>query len=60
MKFEFSAPRTPQKHGKVERKFQTFYGKIRAMPNASEIDIEIQNGLWAECVSTASLYEKSH
>ena len=39
--FEFSGPRTPQRNGKVERKFQTLYGKIRAMVNASGIDGEI-------------------
>jgi hypothetical protein len=27
VKFEFSGPRTPQRNGKVERKFQTFYGR---------------------------------
>jgi hypothetical protein len=29
--FEFSDPRTPQCNGKVERKVQTFFGRIRAM-----------------------------
>jgi hypothetical protein len=28
VKFEFSGPRTPQRNGKVERKFQTFFGRI--------------------------------
>jgi hypothetical protein len=26
IKFEFSGPRTPQRNGKIERKFQTLYG----------------------------------
>jgi hypothetical protein len=26
IKFEFWCPRTPQRNGKVERKFQTLYG----------------------------------
>ena len=52
--FEFSGPRTPQRNGKVERKFQTLYGKIQAMFNASGIDGVIRNRLWAECASTAS------
>jgi hypothetical protein len=30
-KFEFSGPRTPQRNGKGERKFQTLYGRIQAM-----------------------------
>jgi hypothetical protein len=28
VKFEYSGPRTPQRNGKVERKFQTIYGRI--------------------------------
>jgi hypothetical protein len=28
VKFEFSGPRTPQRNGKVERKFQNFFGRI--------------------------------
>jgi hypothetical protein len=28
VKFEFSGPRTPQRNGKVERKFRTLYGRI--------------------------------
>ena len=47
--FEFSGPKTPQRNRKVERKFQTIYGKIRAMVNVFGIDDAIRNGLWAEC-----------
>jgi hypothetical protein len=28
VRFEFSGPRTPQRNGKVEQKFQTLYGRI--------------------------------
>jgi hypothetical protein len=28
VKFEFSGPSTPQRNGKVERKFQTLYGRF--------------------------------
>jgi hypothetical protein len=35
LQFEFSGPRTPQRNGKVEMKFQTLYGRIRAMFNDS-------------------------
>jgi hypothetical protein len=45
------------RNGKVERKFQTLYGRIRAMLNDSGIVDEIRHGLWAECASTASFYE---
>jgi hypothetical protein len=35
VKFEFSGPRTHQQNGKVERKLQTFFGRIRAMLNSA-------------------------
>jgi hypothetical protein len=57
VKFEYSGPRTPQRDGKVERLFQTLYGRIRAMMNDSEIDGEFRDGLWAECASTATYYD---
>jgi hypothetical protein len=57
VKFEYSGPRTPQRNGKVERKFQTLYGRIRAMMNDSEIDGELRDGLWAEYASTATYYD---
>jgi hypothetical protein len=28
VKYEFSGPRTPQRNGKVEQKFQSLYGRI--------------------------------
>jgi hypothetical protein len=31
LKFGLSGPQTPQRNGKVERKFQTFFGRIRAI-----------------------------
>jgi hypothetical protein len=46
-----------QRNGKVERKFQTLYGRIRAIFNDSGIVDEIRDGLWAECASTTSFYE---
>jgi transposase InsO family protein len=35
IKFEFTAPGTPQKNGKVERAFATLYGKTRFMLNSA-------------------------
>jgi hypothetical protein len=52
IKFEFSGPRTPQRNGKVERKFQTFYGRIRASLNCAELKDELRSGVWAECART--------
>jgi hypothetical protein len=37
VKFGLSGPQTPQCNGKVERKFQTFFGRIRAMLNSSGV-----------------------
>jgi hypothetical protein len=59
VKFEYSGTRTPQRNGKVERKFQTLYGRIRAMMNDSEVGGKFCDGLWAECASTATYKKKS-
>jgi hypothetical protein len=45
VKFEFLGPRTPQRNGKVERKFQTLYGRIRAMFNDAGIEGDFCKGL---------------
>jgi transposase InsO family protein len=50
IKFEFSGPRTPQRNGKVERKFQTLYGRIRAILNGAGLEGELKDKIWAECV----------
>jgi hypothetical protein len=49
MKFEFSDPRAPQCNCKVERKFQTFFGRIRAMINSAGVKDQLQSGVWEEC-----------
>jgi hypothetical protein len=35
IKFEYTAPNTPQQNGKIEQKFATLYGKIRSVLNAA-------------------------
>jgi hypothetical protein len=52
IKFEFSGPRAPQRNGKVERKFQTFYERIRAMLNCAGLKDELRNKIWAESAMT--------
>jgi transposase InsO family protein len=42
-KFEFSGTRTPQRNGKVEMKFQTLYGRIRAMLNGAGLQGELRD-----------------
>jgi hypothetical protein len=41
LQFKFSGPRIPQRKGKVERKSQTLYRRIRAMFNDSGTEDEI-------------------
>jgi hypothetical protein len=36
-KFEFTAPDSPQQNGKIERKFATLYGRVRAILNCAQI-----------------------
>jgi hypothetical protein len=52
--FEFSGPKTPQRNGKVERKFQIFYGRIRATLNCARLKDRLRNGVWAECARTVT------
>jgi hypothetical protein len=54
IKFEFSGPRTPQRNGKVERKFQTLYGRIRAMLNDAGLEDDVRSGVWSECANTVT------
>jgi hypothetical protein len=50
IKFEFSGPRTLQRNRKVERKFQTLYGRIRVMLNGDGLEGESRDKIWVECV----------
>jgi transposase InsO family protein len=50
IKFKFSGPRTPQRNGKVERKFQTLYRRFRAILNGAGLEGELRDKIWAECV----------
>jgi hypothetical protein len=43
VKFELSGTRTPQRNGKVERKIQTFYGRIRSMLNGAGLKNKIRS-----------------
>ena len=54
IQFEFVAPYTPQQNGKVERKFATLYGKVRAMLNWAQVTPYLRNKLWAQCANTAT------
>jgi len=54
VKFEFTAPGTPQQNGKAERMIATIWGKLRTTMIWSELSMLIKNKLWAEVVITLS------
>ena len=56
VQFEFSGPRTPQRNGRVERKFQTLFGRVRSMLNGAGIKEKVRDGIWAECAQLATHY----
>jgi transposase InsO family protein len=58
IKFKFSGPRNPQTNGKVERKFQTLYGRVRAMLNGANLEDELRDKIWAECVMIVTYLSK--
>jgi hypothetical protein len=43
-------PKSPQINRKFERKFQTLYGKFRAMLNGADLGDESRDKIWAECM----------
>lgn len=55
--FELTAPNTPQRNGRIERKFATLYGRVRSMLNGARITQEMREGLWAEACNTATKLE---
>ena len=57
IKFEYTARNTPQQNGRVERKFATLYGRVRAMLNEGHFPEPMRYGLWAECAATATKKE---
>ena len=55
LQFEYTAPDTPQQNGRVERKFQTLYGRVRAMIFGMEdFEISAVRKLWCEAAQTAT------
>jgi hypothetical protein len=38
----------------LERKFQTFFGRIRAMLNSAGVKDQLRSGVWAECAITVT------
>jgi hypothetical protein len=52
--FEFSGPRTPQRNRKVERKFQTFFGRIRVILDIAGVKDQLRSGVWEEFAMTVT------
>jgi hypothetical protein len=57
IKFEFTAPYTPEMNGKIERKFATLYGKTRSILNGARLTKTLREGLWAQCAKLATKLE---
>ena len=50
VQFEYTPPGTPQRNGRIERKFATFYGRICSFLATAGIQEDtMKYGLWAEC-----------
>jgi transposase InsO family protein len=52
VKFEISAPGTPQQNGTVERAFATLFGKTKSMLNVARITIPLSMGKLCQPIST--------
>ena len=52
IQFEFTAVRTPEQNGRVERLYQTLYGRVRATLRGAKIGYKYRQKLWAECGAT--------
>jgi hypothetical protein len=48
----FDECRSTQRNGKVERMFETFFGRIRAMLNGAGVKDQLRSGFWAESAMT--------
>ena len=54
LRFEFTAPGTPQQNAVAERKFPTIMGSGRAMMNHAGLDENYKRKLWCETISRAT------
>jgi hypothetical protein len=45
LKSELSGTQNPQRNGKVGIKFQTFFGRIRAMLNSTGVKYKLRSGI---------------
>jgi hypothetical protein len=57
IQFEFTAPGTPQQNGRVERKFATLWGRVRAMMEGAQLSKAQRRVMWSEAANTATDFE---
>ena len=57
VQFEYTAPNTPQRNGRIERKFATLAGRMRAMMKYAGLPEKMSSILWAECARVAILLD---
>ena len=57
IKFEYSAPGTPQQNGVVERAFATLIGRGRAMMNHARFTVNKRREMWCEAAQTATVLD---
>ena len=55
--FEYTAPRTPQQNGVVERASMTDMGRVRAMMNHAGFTMAKRQQLWCEAAQTVTLLD---
>ena len=57
IKFEYTAPGTPQQKGVVERAFVTLIGRGRAMMNHGGFTVKKRQEKWCEAAQTAMMLD---
>ena len=57
IKFEYTAPGTPQQNGVVERVFVTLISRGRAMMNYAGFTVKKRQEMWCEAAKTATMLD---
>ena len=57
IKFEYTPRETPQHNGVVERKFQTYYNRLRDTLHRAGLPIYIKKRLWTEAAQTVTMLD---
>ena len=57
IKFEYTAPGTPQQNRVVERAFVTLIGRGRAMMNYAGFTVKKRQEMWCEAAQTAMMLD---